>query len=95
MKKLLLLFAAMCCMMVANAQTQPDNEIWYVSSDRQVINPSSNAFGSATIQSNKYDAVANKGVIKFDTDLTVIDDMAFTSCKKLTSIILPGSITEI
>ena len=95
MKKVLLLFAAMCCMMVANAQTQLDNEIWYVSSDKQVINPSSNAFGGATIQSNEYDAVANKGVIKFDTDLTVIGDNAFTSCKKLTSIILPGSITEI
>lgn len=95
MKRVFVFFAVICCMMVANAQTQPDNEIWYVSSDRQVINPSSNAFGSATIQSNEYDAVANKGVIKFDTDLTVIGDNAFTSCKKLTSIILPGSITEI
>lgn len=36
MKKIFFIIAALCCMMVAKAQTQPDNEIWYTSSDNSV-----------------------------------------------------------
>lgn len=94
MKKIFLLFAAVCCIMVANAQTQPDNEIWYTSSDKQVINPNP-SFGSATIEGNEYDPVANKGVITFNSAVTEIGAYAFTSFNNLTSIILPNSVTTI
>ena len=93
MKKILLLFAAMCCMMVANAQTQPDNEIWYVSSEK--ITPNESAF-DATIESNDYDATSQMGIIKFNTEaLTKVGERAFYDCENLTSIILPHSVTEI
>ena len=93
MKRLLLFFAAMCCMMVAKAQTQPDNEIWYVSSEK--ITPNESAF-DATIESNDYDATSQRGIIKFNTEaLTKVGERAFYDCDNLTSIILPHSVTEI
>ena len=90
MKKFFLLFAILCCTMAANAQTQPDNEIWYNSIDGQVMYPNNtHAFG-ATIISNTYQN--GKGVIKFNGPVTSIGDEAFWNCLTLNGITIPNSV---
>ena len=82
---------------------QPDNQIWYTSSDGQVVIPCSSGdpedrpnpqtvFG-VNIISNKY--VDGKGIIVFDGDVTRIGDSAFGYCENLTSISLPSSVKRI
>lgn len=95
MKKFFLLFAVLCCTMAANAQTQPADEIWYTSTDGQVVNPnqySTDPFG-ATIISNTYQD--GKGVIKLDGPVTSIGDDAFWECSTLNGITIPNSVTSI
>ena len=71
---------------------QPNNEIWYTSSDGNVVSPfRSNVFG-ANIVSNTYEN--SKGVIKFDGNITSIGEDAFYKCISLTSVTIPDSITE-
>ena len=93
MNKLLLILSVLCCTMAANAQTQPTNEIWYTSTDGQVVNPhSTNVFG-ATITSNTYEN--GKGIIKFDGTATSIGTNAFWYCSTLNGITIPNSVTSI
>ena len=69
------------------------NEIWYTSSDGNVVYPyDTYAFG-ANIVSNTYED--GKGVIKFDNSITSIGEWAFKDRKSLTSIIIPNSVTSI
>lgn len=95
MKKLLLILSVLCCTMAANAQTQPANEIWYTSTDGQVVNLnqySTDPFG-ATIISNTYQD--GKGVIKLDGPATSIGTNAFWNCSTLNGITIPNSVTSI
>ena len=93
MKRFFLLFAVLCCTMAANAQTQPADEIWYTSTDGQVMYPNnSNAFG-ATIVRNTYQD--GKGIIKFNGTVTSIGTDAFWNCSKLNGITIPNSVTSI
>lgn len=72
---------------------QPRNQIWYTSTDRNVITPiATNVFG-ANIVSNTYSD--GKGIITCDGDVTTIGRWAFHSCKNLTSITIPNSVTSI
>jgi len=48
-----------------------------------------------TIISNDFDPNTGKGVIKFETDVTIIRDWAFRSCTSLTSVMIPNSVTAI
>ena len=66
--------------------TQPNNEIWYTSSDGKVVKPSKEGKGifGAEIESNTYKN--GKGIIKFKGDVTTIEYAAFCSCDCLTSI---------
>ena len=79
-----------------NPPTQPtpaSNEIWYTSSNGNIVTPTeTNAFG-ANIKSNTYNN--GKGVITFDGDVTSIGDSAFYDCTGLTSVNIPDSVTEI
>ena len=79
-----------------NPPTQPtpaNNEIWYTSSDGNVVEPNdTDAFG-ANIISNEYNN--GKGVITFDDEVTMIGDNAFNYCNKFTGITLPESVTSI
>ena len=74
--------------------TQPDNEIWYTSSDNNIVIPFNEAqtYG-AYIVSNTYED--GKGVIKFDAPVAQIGVDAFYDCKNLKEITLPNSVTSI
>ena len=70
-----------------------NNEIWYTSTDGEVVAPyNSGAFG-VNITSNTY--TDGKGVITFDGDVTTIGDFAFGDCTSLTSITIPDSVKTI
>ena len=71
----------------------PTNEIWYTSSDNNVVTPyKTNVFG-ANIISNKYNN--GMGVITFDSDVTTIGNYAFYGCDSLTSVTIGDSVTTI
>ena len=70
-----------------------DNEIWYSSTNNQIISPNNTQVFGATITGNKYEY--GLGVITFDNDVTIIGNFAFVSCSSLSSINIPSSITSI
>ena len=73
--------------------TPQNNEIWYTSSDGNIVKPYyTNVFG-ANIISNTYNN--GKGVITFDGDVTTIGYQAFYKCNRLTSVNIPDSVTTI
>ena len=87
------LIQPMAMLAVEYEETIPNNEIWYTSSDGNIITPYATDVFGANIISN---TIKNgKGVILFDANVTSIGDWAFNSCHNLTSIILPNSIITI
>ena len=75
------------------ANISPSNQIWYTSSDGNVVTPYyTNVFG-ANIISNKYNN--GIGVITFDGNVTEIGYGAFLDCTSLTSVTIPDSVTTI
>ena len=71
----------------------PNNEIWYTTTDDEVLTLNEGAAFNVEIVSNTY--VDGKGVIKFSGDVTEIGDVAFMDCDSLASIVLPNSVTSI
>ncbi len=63
-----------------------NNEIWYTSSDGQIVVP----YTGLTPTANTY--VNGKGVMSFASDLTDIPRGAFSGCSTMTSVHLPQSI---
>lgn len=80
----------MALLAVEYEETIPNNEIWYTSSDGNIITPNATDVFGANIISNTIEN--GKGVILFDADVTSLGDFAFSSCHNLTSITLPNSI---
>lgn len=74
------------------APVQGDNEIWYTSTDGNIVEPAYPDRFNANIVSNTYEN--GKGIICFDADLTEIGDAAFWGCNFKT-ILLPGKLTTI
>jgi hypothetical protein len=72
---------------------QPNNEIWYTSSDENVVTPYSTSVFGANIVSNTYEN--DRGVITFDNSITSIGGRAFSNCTSLVSITIPESVTNI
>ena len=73
--------------------SQPNNVIYYSSSDGQIVTPNkTNVFG-ANIVSNEY--IDGQGIITFDGDVTSIGGNAFSNNSSLTSIFIPASVTSI
>ena len=71
----------------------PNNEIWYTSSDNDVVIPNNaNVFGANIVNNSHIDG---KGVITFDGDVTLIGENAFGFCTTLTGITIPDSVTTI
>ena len=85
--------------MIARPINAPaNNEIWYTSTDGEIVDPSNPCnfvatVFKATIVSNTYEN--GKGVIKFDQAITNIGLQAFSGCSRLTSITIPNGITSI
>lgn len=74
-------------------ESVPNNQIWYTTTDGEVVTPfSASAFG-ASIQSNTY--VNGKGVMCFDGDVTEIGEDAFSECETLLSVTMPNCVTAI
>ena len=72
---------------------QPNNVIYYTSTDGEIVSPyKTDAFG-ADIVSNTYEN--GRGVLTFDEMVTRIGTEAFGDCTNLTSITLPKCITFI
>lgn len=71
----------------------PNNQIWYTSTDGNIVTPYNADGFCASIISNTYKN--GKGVITFDNDVTIIGSSAFKGCDKLLSITIPTSVTII
>ena len=71
----------------------PNNQIWYTSSDGDVVTPHFTDVFGANIISNEYNN--GMGVITFDGDVTSIGYIAFYYCDSLTSVNIPDSVTTI
>lgn len=67
----------------------PNNEIWYTSSDGNIVTPS-RLSSLPKIDTNTYSN--GKGIIKFKTDVTSIGNSAFVACTNLISITIPNSV---
>ena len=70
-----------------------NHQIWYTSSDGNIVTPELDDAFEVNIVSNTY---KNEwGIITFDGDINMIGFHAFSGCKSLTSVIIPNSVTEI
>ena len=72
------------------ATSIPNNEIWYTTTDGEVLTLNEGAVFNVEIVSNTY--INGKGVIKFSGDVTEIGDESFANCTTLSSISIPASI---
>ena len=79
------------------AMTQPNNVIYYTSTDGRVVTPYAAGVFGANIVSNEY--VDGQGIITFDGEVTSIGERAFYSsshsCDNLSSIVIPSTVTSI
>ena len=66
------------------------NEIWYTTTDGQLITAHKTSGYGANIISHTYED--GKGVITFDNDVTIIPWGAFSQCKTITGMVLPESV---
>jgi hypothetical protein len=83
------------------AAFQPDNEIWYTSTDGNIVVPNNDSLFGANMISNTYSE--GKGIMKFDGPVTKIGDKSYNSsadapfnyCRKLKSVSLPETVEMI
>ena len=68
----------------------PNNQIWYTSTDGQIVEPYKDEGFGAYIVSNTYEN--GKGIITFNGDVTMIGEWAFDRRYNLKSIIIPDGV---
>ncbi|MBR3744120.1 MAG: leucine-rich repeat protein [Bacteroidales bacterium] len=82
--------------------TPPNNEIWYTSTDGNIVTPTDDSGFGANIVSNTYSN--GKGIIKFDGDVTEVGNETskisgspnpFYNCRTLKTMSLPSSVRKI
>ena len=78
---------------IAANEEVPSNELWYTSTDGNIVEPYNSTAFDVAIRSNEY--ANGQGVITFDGDVTLISAEAFRECNTLESISLPDGITEV
>ena len=83
-----LILCLVAAVATASAQTPPDNEIWYTTTDGSKIHINTN-----NLVSNNY--YNGRGILKFRDRVTSIGDGAFGGCSSLKSITIPDVVTEI
>ena len=91
MKKIIFIIAlvlTVCSTAMADSQAPANNQIFYTSSDGNVVTPN-----IAGIESNTYEN--GQGIITFNSEITSIKEYAFDKCSTLTSIILPSGVQNI
>lgn len=71
----------------------PYNEIWYTSTNMQIVTPNATGVFGANIISNTIEN--GRGVIRFDGPVTSIGDNAFKNNTTLTSVIVPERVESI
>ena len=75
-------------------ENQPRNEIWYTSTDGQIVEPDLHLEKpKLTLLSNTYEN--GKGVLTFEEDLETIPFGIFASCKTLESVVFPEGVTTV
>lgn len=73
---------------------QPDNEIWYTSTDGKIVEPDLSVGKPAlTLLSNTYEN--GKGVLVFEEDLVTIPFGLFSFCKTLESVVFPEGVIAV
>jgi hypothetical protein len=76
-----------------NPDIAREQQIYYTSSDGNIVNPTNpNGFG-ANIISNTYEN--GQGIITFDGPVTNIGESAFSTCSTLTNITIPNTVKHI
>ena len=73
----------------------PRNQIWYTSSDGNIVEPNDASVFGVELIDNYYDQDLGRGVMVFDGALTTIGDLAFWGCTKLASVMLPEGVTTL
>ena len=79
----------------------PNNQIWYTTTDGNIVTPDKNKFSAITGSANVYATITSniyangKGVITFDSDIDEITSNAFYSFTTLTSVTIPNSVTYV
>lgn len=71
----------------------PANEIWYTSVDGEIVAPNSATAFNSVLLSNTYHG--DKGILKFDADVTEIQAEAFKGCSNIVSMTLPNTVATI
>jgi len=71
----------------------PNDEIWYTTTDGNIIEPTASADFGVSITSNEY--TNGKGIIKFDGEVKYIGKDAFENVSNSLSFTLPNSIETI
>ena len=72
---------------------QPADEIWYTTTDGNIVEPWGPPQEGLTVVSNTY--ADGKGVIKMSGNITSISNHVFSQCENLATITLPDTVTTI
>ena len=75
------------------SESQPNNVIYYTSTDGNIVTPSKTDVFGANLTSNVYQN--GRGIMTFDGDVTSIGFYAFYGCTTMKSISIPDSVTSI
>lgn len=83
----------MTAMVIASCQSIQNNEIWYTTTNGEVLDLEKMAVADAVIVSNKYRG--GRGVIKCNKAIEIVGSSMFENCTHLQTITLPEGVVEI